>query len=69
MVELVDYYDESTGFTAMERLTGWHAAIMLAFIARGEVKPGVWSLEKAIRATRFMEAVRERGFKLTERWV
>ncbi|NIR66743.1 MAG: hypothetical protein GWN61_20700, partial [candidate division Zixibacteria bacterium] len=27
--ELVDYYDEETGFTAMERLTGWHCSVML----------------------------------------
>lgn len=68
VVDLIDRYDESTGFTAMERLTGWHAAIMAELIARGEVEKGVWSLEKAIPATRFMEKVRERGFQVTERW-
>ena len=26
-VELVDRYDEQTGFTAMQRLTGWHGSI------------------------------------------
>ncbi len=65
-VELVDRYDPETGFTAMERLTGWHAAIMTEFIARGEVPPGAWSMEKAISATRFMEAVRHRGFQIRE---
>lgn len=68
VVELIDRYDEATGFTAMERLTGWHAAIMTQFIARGEVPAGVWPLEKAITATRFMEEVRRRGFAITERW-
>ena len=35
-VDLVDRYDEATGFTAMERTTGWHAAIVAAMLARGE---------------------------------
>lgn len=67
-VELVDRYDPVTGFTAMERLTGWHAAIMAQFIGRGEVPPGVWPLEKAIPASRFMDEVRKRGFEISERW-
>jgi hypothetical protein len=37
-------------------------------IAHGEVQPGVWPLEKAISATRFLEDVRQRGFHMTERW-
>lgn len=68
VVDLVDGYDEATGFNGMERLTGWHAAIMCEFIARGEVAPGAWPMEKAVTSTRFMEKIRERGFKVTERW-
>lgn len=67
-VDLVDRFDEETGFSAMERLTGWHAAIMAEFIARGEVKPGAWEMERAISSTRFMEEIRRRGFKITEQW-
>ncbi len=68
VVDLVDGYDPVTGFNGMERLTGWHAAIMGEFIARGEVGPGVWPMEKAVTSTRFMEKIRERGFKVTEHW-
>ncbi|MCC7210076.1 MAG: saccharopine dehydrogenase NADP-binding domain-containing protein [Anaerolineae bacterium] len=68
VIELVDRFDEATGFTAMERLTGWHAAIMAQLIARGEIPHGVWPLEKAITATRFLEEVRRRGFQISERW-
>ena len=68
VVDLVDRYDEQTGFSSMERLTGWHAAIIAAVIARGEIDPGVWPLEKALPSTRVMEAVRARGFAITERW-
>jgi lysine 6-dehydrogenase len=68
VVDMVDRYDPETGFAAMERLTGWHAAIMAALIAAGEVPAGVHSLEKAVGAGRFMEEVRTRGFSFTERW-
>jgi len=68
VVDLVDGYDPATGFSGMERLTGWHAAIMCEFVARGEVGPGVWPMEKAVTSTRFMEKIRERGFNVTERW-
>jgi lysine 6-dehydrogenase len=67
-IDLVDYYDEATGFTAMERITGWHAGIMAEFIARGIVEPGVWPMERAVPAGVFMEKVRERGFNVTVRW-
>jgi lysine 6-dehydrogenase len=67
-VDMIDRYDPVTGFAAMERLTGWHAAIMAALIGTGEVPAGVHSLEKAVPATRFMEEVRRRGFAWTERW-
>jgi lysine 6-dehydrogenase len=68
IIDLIDYYDEETGFTAMERLTGWHAGIMAEFIARGVVKPGTWPMEQAVPASTFMDKVRERGFNVTERW-
>ncbi len=68
IIDLVDRYDEETGFSSMERLTGWHAAIMCEFVARGEVGPGVWPMEKAVTSTRFMEKIRQRGFAVTERW-
>lgn len=68
-VDLIDRYDPVTGFTAMERLTGWHAAIMAQYLARETVPAGAYPLEQAIPATEFLQAVRERGFQLTERWV
>lgn len=68
IIDLVDYYDEVTGFTAMERVTGWHAGIMAEFIARGAVPPGVWPMERAVPAGVFMEQVRERGFDVSVRW-
>ena len=60
-VDLVDRYDEATGFTAMERLTGWHAAIMMGFQARGRVAAGAVPVELAVPAGEFMHALRQRG--------
>jgi lysine 6-dehydrogenase len=68
-VDLVDRYDEATGFTAMERLTGWHAAILMALQARGRVAPGVHRMEQAVRAGEVMAELERRGIPHTVRWV
>ena len=41
VVELRDELDEETGFTAMERTTGFHAAIVARMMAAGMIEPGV----------------------------
>ncbi len=64
VIDLFDYYDESTGFTAMERTTGWHAAIMAGFVARGQTPRGAVPVELAVPASRFVEELRKRGFGL-----
>jgi len=60
-IDLIDQFDQETGFTAMERLTGWHCAIMMGFIARGKVPAGGVSMEVAVPPAKFMDAVKERG--------
>lgn len=62
-IELLDYYDEATGFTAMERLTGWHCAMMMLFQARGAVRAGGVRMETAVPASTFMEEIRKRGIR------
>jgi lysine 6-dehydrogenase len=64
VLDFVDYYDEETGFTAMERSTGWHAAIMAGLIARGETAKGALPVEVAVPSSRFVEEIRKRGFDL-----
>jgi lysine 6-dehydrogenase len=64
-IDLVDYYDETTGFTAMERLTGWHCAIMLAFQAQGAVRVGAVPMETAVSPKKFMQALESRGIAHT----
>jgi len=67
-VDLVDRYDPATGFTGMERLTGWHAAIMMALLAGGRVPPGAHRMEQAVRAGEVMAQLEQRGIPHTVRW-
>ncbi len=51
----------------MERLTGWHCAIMMSFQASGEVPAGGISREVAVPAAEFKGVVNERGIKIDVR--
>ena len=63
-LDLFDYYDENTHFTAMERTTGWHAAIMAGLIARKQTPRGGVPVELAVPGQTFIEEFRKRGFAL-----
>jgi lysine 6-dehydrogenase len=65
-VEMIDRYDEATGFTAMERGTGWSAAIVAEMMARGETPRGAGGVETQVPAKPFVEALRQRGINVTE---
>lgn len=67
-VDLIDRFDEETGFTAMERLTGWHCAIYMGFQARKRIEAGAHRMELAVSSTEVMDAVRERGIHFETRW-
>ncbi len=66
LVELVDRFDEKTGFTAMERTTGWDAAIVAEMMAHGLTPRGAGGVETFVPAGRFMEELRRRGFHIKE---
>ena len=67
VVEVIDYYDETTGFTAMQRLTGWHLSIVAAMIAKRQIPTGSIPLELAVPGRAFVREARKRGFNITER--
>ncbi|NPA93538.1 MAG: hypothetical protein GXO56_07650, partial [Chloroflexi bacterium] len=67
VVDVLDYYDEATGFRAMERLTGWHAAAMLIFQVSGRVAPGARPQETAVPPAEMLDALRGRGIAITVR--
>lgn len=64
-IELIDYYDPNTGFTAMQKLTGWHASIVAILCTESRIPHGVIPVE-AISGSLIMEEVRKRGFKTSK---
>jgi lysine 6-dehydrogenase len=66
VVELIDYSDEGTGFTAMERCTGWSAAIVAEMMAGGRTPCGAGGVETHVPARPFVQELRQRGLKVIE---
>jgi len=64
--DIVDRYDKKTGFTSMQRLTGWHAAIMLEMAVQDRSQKGVHGLETAVDPVEFMAEIKKRGIVMTE---
>jgi len=69
LVELIDYYDEKTGFTAMQRLTGWHASIVAILAASGRVERGAVPVELAVPGSTVVDEARRRGLRISEKVV
>jgi lysine 6-dehydrogenase len=65
-VDYIDYADPSTGFSAMERSTGWHLSIVAALIAGGAAAPGALPLETAFPGALIVAEARRRGLRITE---
>ena len=66
VVEVIDYFDEATGFTAMERCTGWSAAIVAEMMAKGQTPRGARGVETQVPTRPFVEELRRRGIDVTE---
>ena len=66
LVQVIDRFDEQTGFTAMERTTGWSAAIVAQMMARGDTPRGSGGVESMVPAGLFVEELRRRGFDVSE---
>ena len=66
LLDLVDRYDEATGFTAMERTTGWDGSIKAIKNAYGVTPRGVNPAEIAVPGPQYAAELRQRGFSLTE---
>lgn len=65
-VEMIDRADPETGFTSMERCTGWSAAIVAELAALGEIAPGAAGVEVKVPAGRYVEECRRRGLPVRE---
>jgi len=67
VLDVVDFYDDLTEFTAMERTTGWHASIVAIMMARGETPRGAKPLEIAVPGSSFVREMKRRGISLVEK--
>jgi lysine 6-dehydrogenase len=66
LLDLVDRFDEGTGFTAMERTTGWDGSIKAIMNAQGVTPRGVHPAELAVPGPLYVAELRKRGFVLAE---
>ncbi|HTP11864.1 MAG TPA: saccharopine dehydrogenase C-terminal domain-containing protein [Anaerolineae bacterium] len=66
LLDLIDRFDETTGFTAMERTTGWDGSIKAIMNAQGVTPRGVNPAELAVSGPLYVAELRQRGFSMTE---
>jgi lysine 6-dehydrogenase len=66
VVQVIDYLDHSTGFTAMERGTGWSAAIVAEMMAFHQTPCGAGGVETMVPPGQFVAALDKRGIQVTE---
>jgi lysine 6-dehydrogenase len=65
--ELLDYYDEARGISAMMRTTGYSLSITGQMQARGEIQPaGVWTPDECVSPVRYIEELERRGVIIRE---
>jgi lysine 6-dehydrogenase len=65
--EMVDYYDEETGISAMERSTGYSLSITGQMQARGQIgKSGVFTPDEAIPPQQYIDELARRGVMIRE---
>jgi len=59
--ELLDYYDESRGISAMMRTTGYSLSITGQMQANGELEAGVYTPDECIPAEKYIAELAKRG--------
>lgn len=63
-IDIHDRQCETTGFTSMERLTGFSLAIYAIEAANSKLEKGALRYELALSGTRFVEEIQKRGIHL-----
>jgi len=64
-IDIFDKEDELTGFTSMERLTGFSCAIYASEIAQGLTDKGCLKYENAMKGTKLLSELEKRGVGIT----
>jgi lysine 6-dehydrogenase len=65
-LQFIEYHDDETGFTAMERCTGFSAAIIAIGVANGTVPRGLIPYEQSMSGHAFVKEFLRRGFRIRE---
>jgi lysine 6-dehydrogenase len=63
-IDILDRHDDATGFTAMERMTGFSTAINAIHVAEGGCPPGAVRYELAMTGTKFLDELQKRGINV-----
>ena len=63
-VDTIEYHDDETGFTAMEKWTGWHASIMMQHIMNNKIDSGAYPIEKALSGEDFYLQAKRRNYNI-----
>ncbi len=62
--ELIDWYDEETSISAMERCTGFSLSVTACFQAEGRIPPGVATPDQVVPAHDYIAALGQRGVRI-----
>ena len=62
-LDAVELFDEKTGFTAMEKWTGWHASIIAIHITKNKIV-GAIPVEKIMSGSEFLLEAKKRNFNI-----
>ena len=62
--QMLQRYDEETGFTAMEQTTGYPTAVVALAMANGELRPGAYTPEQAGFGAAHLRELRKRGLRI-----
>jgi len=65
VLETIDYFDEKTGFSAMERTTAFSAALVLEMITENELERGVCRLEQSIPPMEYLTELKKHSIPIS----
>jgi len=63
-IDIHEKHCDKTGFTAMERLTGFSTATYAKHLADGCCEPGCHRYETAMKGSKFLDEIQQRGIKV-----
>jgi lysine 6-dehydrogenase len=63
-LDIHDRQDAATGFTSMERMTGFSVAIYADYVAKGLTQPGCLTYESVMSGSYFVDELQKRGVKI-----